>query len=57
MREVGFSEAILARRWPEIKPHLREDLISQMQPAQAGQYRAPESDPSGVTFQNWTTRS
>lgn len=57
MREVDFSEAILAWRWPEIKPHLRDDLISQMQLAQFGQYRAPESEPSGVTFQNWTTRS
>jgi len=27
MREVDFSEATLARRWHEIKPHLREDLI------------------------------
>jgi transposase-like protein len=27
MREVDFSEGTLARRWREIKPNLREDLI------------------------------
>ena len=27
MREVNFSEATIARRWREIKPNFREDLI------------------------------
>ncbi len=27
MREVDFSDRTVARRWREIKPHLREDLV------------------------------